>query len=72
MGNLRTFHDQPISVGEMNENHPFWGIADTLINDLAPGTRRDEWWRTDGPRVLIFRALMFAKHMDDPEPKDDA
>lgn len=32
----------------------------SIINALAPTTRRDEWWETDGPYEII------AKHIDSP------
>jgi hypothetical protein len=28
-----------------------------LINELAPVTRRDDWWSTDGPREIIEKHL---------------
>lgn len=31
-----------------------------IINDLAPVTRRDEWWATDGPYDVIVMHLMRA------------
>jgi hypothetical protein len=27
--------------------------ARELINDLAPLTRRDDWWTTEGPYVIL-------------------
>lgn len=48
------------AVEELDLSHPLWEAADFLINDLAPLTRRDNWWETAGPRILIFRALLWA------------
>lgn len=31
-----------------------------LINELAPCTRRDEWWSTDGPYEIIAKYIRFA------------
>lgn len=28
-----------------------------ILNELAPLTRRDEWWTTDGPREIVARQL---------------
>lgn len=36
-----------------------------IINELAPLTRRDEWWQTDGPYQII------AMHLMKPEPTND-
>lgn len=30
-------------------------LALDIINALAPVTRRDEWWGTDGPKEIIAR-----------------
>ena len=32
-----------------------------LISELAPVSRRDSWWSTDGPMELIAEALNKAK-----------
>lgn len=29
-----------------------------IINDLAPVTRRDEWWATDGPYEILAKHLL--------------
>ena len=34
-----------------------------IINELAPGTRRDEWWASEGPYVIL------AKHLTEQAPK---
>lgn len=37
-----------------------------IINDLAPVTRRDDWWGTGGPYEII------ATHLMKPHPDDNA
>lgn len=32
-----------------------------IINELAPNTRRDEWWASDGPYNIIATHLMSPK-----------
>lgn len=33
-----------------------------LVNELAPNTRRDDWWAGDGPYEIIGRALVHGSH----------
>lgn len=37
-----------------------------LIDELAPVTRRDEWWATDGPYEIIAKHLGRVPSKDDP------
>lgn len=41
-----------------------------IINDLAPVTRRDEWWTTDGPYEILAMHLMRSSETI-PRQRDD-
>lgn len=41
-------------------NDPLWERALLVINELAPVTRRDDWWKTDAPRQIIAEAMQEA------------
>lgn len=34
-------------------------FVQSLINTLAPTTRRDDWWATEGPYEIIAKHLSF-------------
>jgi len=35
-----------------------WFRIAQIINDLAPVTRRDDWWTTEGPYEILAMHLM--------------
>ena len=44
----------------MGHDPVLWEVALQIINQLAPLTRRDDWWVTEGPREIIYEALVRA------------
>lgn len=47
---------------ELTATREIWGDecvarALELLNDLAPVTRRDDWWGTEGPIEIIIQHL---------------
>jgi hypothetical protein len=43
-----------------------------IINDLAPTTRRDQWWETAGPYEIIAMHLMRSEQDEQPDAPADA
>lgn len=50
----RNFNDEALPAKARPD---LLAIARTIINELAPITRRDEWWSTEGPYEIIDRIL---------------
>jgi hypothetical protein len=46
--------------------------AQQLINELAPTTRRDDWWASEGPYEIIMRALEPERFRRPVKPKVEA